>query len=245
MNKIISGGAADQPVSRTFTNWVLAGYALIAMLDLVGLSLASEGIVLHRVAKSLLMPGLMLLVWSAGPGIPRRGWLFAALFASWLGDLLLMLPGNQFFLFGLASFFVAHVFYLLVFQVGMLLRPGGLLRIRPWMALPFLGFAGALLGLLWEGIPADMRLSVCAYAGVISLMALAAWGKSRAFSAPWAGLLMAGALLFLLSDSLIALGKFGQEQLPIPAQPVWVMFTYALAQGCIVWSWVQGASKIE
>lgn len=242
MNKIIpdnttSQSAAGKPLTR-----ILLAFAFVALLDLAGLAMGAEGLLLHRVMKSLLMPVLMLLVWRSGPAVPQRGWLFAALIASWLGDLLLMLPGSQFFLMGLGSFFLAHLFYLGVFQLRNQLLSGPL-RSKPWVVLPFFAFAGALLLLLWPGIPAGMRLPVSAYAGVISLMAFAAWGKSRELSAPWAALLMAGALLFLLSDSLIALGKFGQDLLRIPAQAVMVMLTYSLAQGCIVWSWVNGAQK--
>jgi uncharacterized membrane protein YhhN len=43
-----------------------------------------------------------------------------------------------------------------------------------------------------------------------------------------------GALLFMISDSLIALDRFGSDLLPLPWAGFWIMLTYIAAQYLIV-----------
>ena len=47
-----------------------------------------------------------------------KKWIIAALFFSWLGDVLLLFQDDQslFFLMGLSSFLIAHIFYILFFH---------------------------------------------------------------------------------------------------------------------------------
>src|SRR5512133_4105571 len=72
-------------------------------------------------------------------------YLLAALVASLAGDVFLMLPGN-YFIPGLASFLVAHLFYIALFRQGV-----------PWfssrraLALT-LGLGGAMYAWVWGGL---------------------------------------------------------------------------------------------
>ena len=69
------------------------------------------------------------------------------------------------------------------------------------------------------------------YAVVITAMALSAWNtKSKVDNTVFFSLL-SGALLFMLSDSLIAINKF---RVPLPAAGFWIMITYLAGQYLIV-----------
>ena len=76
-----------------------------------------------------------------------------------------------------------------------------------------------------------MRFPVVAYAAVIQAMVIAAvfrWGRT-ANASFWA--VFAGALLFMISDSLIAVNKF---YTPLDGASQWIMTTYLSGQFLIV-----------
>jgi hypothetical protein len=89
-----------QPVQKkmAFAFWILA------MLDIIGIAAGIEA--LHFIAKPMLMPALLLLLFYTRPALPRKNLLLAGLFFSWLGDVLLLFEYNHklFFILGLASF---------------------------------------------------------------------------------------------------------------------------------------------
>ena len=102
--------------------------------------------------------------------------------------------------------------------------------------LPFVLLGGtgtALMLVLWAGIPPALRLPVLVYAGV--LLAMAAQAASRALDrrTPLAVAAAIGAILFVASDSLLALKRFGY---PIPASRVLVLAPYFVAQWLIALS---------
>jgi uncharacterized membrane protein YhhN len=141
------------------------------------------------------------------------------------GDIFLMLPGNT-FVFGLVSFLVAHLFYIVAYQS----RAG--LRFTLWLFVLYALFFGAMLYLLWPHVGA-LRLPVVIYALVLVMMGWQAaeqWWVLRDGSALLA---MVGALLFMLSDATLALNKF---RAPIPQHDLIIMSTYYGAQLLIAWS---------
>jgi alkylglycerol monooxygenase len=158
---------------------------------------------------------------------PGHWLLLAALAASMLGDVLLMLRGL--FLAGLAAFVLAHLCYLALFKQG-----------QRWFALRgallalVLG-AAAMYAFLWHSaLPAGLRLPVAGYALAIALMAAQAWGRwhESVGAGRRAALLVAlGASSFLLSDALLATNRFVQ---PLPWAPLAVLGSYYLAQALIV-----------
>lgn len=210
-------------------NWLWA-FTVAAAANLLGQSLQYDALVLF--SKPLLMPLLAAWFWQATAN--AGGWLrkavLAALFFSTLGDVLLMFDSGNFFLFGLGAFLVAHLFYMSGFYANTSLSTG-FLREKPIWVLPFVAYLAGLLGFLWPGIPAEMQLPVAVYACVITGMALSVLNlKNAAEPQAWRWL-MAGAVLFVLSDSLIALEKFGQ---PFVGSRVAVMLTYIVGQYLLV-----------
>ncbi len=186
-----------------------------------------------RLPHYLLKPGVMLItivfvaVRAYSSGVLGRFdyYLMAALTASLAGDVFLMLPGN-YFIPGLASFLIAHLFYIALFGQGV-----------PWFAsrlalLGTLGVGAAMYAWIWPGLTDPvLRIAVAAYVSVIALMVAQAIGRATQLRDPAAIAVALGAAVFMLSDSLIAVNRFVQA---LPLVSLWVLGTYYLAQFLIV-----------
>ena len=151
--------------------------------------------------------------------------LIAALVFSLVGDVFLMLPGNT-FIPGLASFLVAHIFYIALFRQGQRWFPSK-------MALACVLAVGATMyAIVWGGLGDPvLKIAVAAYVGVIALMAAQAIGRAtvqgrdaEGGAARWVAL---GSCVFMLSDSLIAINKFVT---PVALSSLWILGTYYAAQ---------------
>ena len=151
--------------------------------------------------------------------------IIAGLLCSLLGDIFLMLPTDQ-FVPGLLSFLVAHLFYIAAFASGQA-SPYAL-----WYALPFLVYGGLMLWILFPHL-GRMKLPVVIYVLVILLMAwqaLVRWmGTGYAGSAS----AFCGALLFTVSDSVLALNRFRGR---IRHAQFYILSTYFTAQWLIALS---------
>jgi len=179
----------------------------------------------RTIVKTAAVALLAVLAWIAGGPLL----LVAALALSAAGDAFLAQEGETPFLAGLASFLAAHLAY-----VALFLSTGGgaaMLTAEPWrLALALLAAAGAVV-LLRRLLPAAgpaMRVPVAAYAAAILAMLWAA----ATVPAP---IILAGAALFVLSDSLLAIGRFllppDSPRQPATGAAVWVF--YYLAQAAI------------
>lgn len=174
--------------------------------------------------KPLLIPllGWMLL----GSEWKKMCWVWIGLFFCWVGDVLLMLPMDL-FLFGLASFLIAHLFYIRHFW-GAWKR-----KAQPFRTIYLAGVVLYLIGLtaILTPVLGEMRIPVIVYGLVISAMLLFALHAGATDYA-------VGAVLFVLSDSVLALNKFHTSFLLAGSL---IMLTYGLAQYFIV----TGASMVE
>jgi uncharacterized membrane protein YhhN len=148
--------------------------------------------------------------------------LVAALAASLAGDVFLMLPSGAYFIPGLASFLVAHLFYIALFRQGV-----------PWFPsrralLATLAVGGAMYAWVWAGLTDPLlRVAVAAYVSVIALMVAQAIGRATAQGDVASQAVALGACIFMLSDSLIAINRFVQ---PVPLVSLWVLSSYYVAQ---------------
>jgi uncharacterized membrane protein YhhN len=166
---------------------------------------------LRWATKPLLMPALMI-----GRDRPTR----RALALGAMGDVALLGTGDAAFTAGLASFLAGHAAWIIALRQ----RPGGgRLRSRPAIAAPHLAAFSVLNAYLWRRTGKD-RVAVVAYSAALLAMSLVALDSGSPQAA-------AGGALFLLSDALLALEKFGGLQLP--ANESLVMATYASAQALL------------
>jgi uncharacterized membrane protein YhhN len=160
---------------------------------------------------------------AAGAGA-RRSWFVAALVFSLAGDVLLMLPREQ-FVGGLSAFLVAHVCYVAGFWThGPEAVPLVLAALCVAVAIGSLGMLRIVPGVLRT----DRALvgPVAAYMTVIGVMVATALAVGNPVAA-------VGAVLFAVSDSMIAWDRFVG---PFPAAGVWIMVTYHLGQAALVGS---------
>jgi len=207
-------------------------FAIDSMINLWAEYTQNE--VLTLISKPLLMALLALWFFLQLRPLPYRyqRLVLAGLIFSIGGDTLLMFVENgpkdeRFFLLGLASFLVAQLCYLFGFlNVPEARREGTVIR-KPYSVWPFVLYLAGLLGMLWPGIEPGLKIPVSVYALAIVGMAVAAFNLRALLSRELFLGLMVGVLLFVLSDSMIAINKFGN---PIPLARIWIMATYILGQ---------------
>jgi uncharacterized membrane protein YhhN len=162
---------------------------------------------------------------SRGDGRPgTRRWLLAGLLASLAGDVALLWP-QEGFVPGLVSFLVAHLCYLVAFT-----RDTPLLRASPAAFTVYAVVAGALLAVLWPGVPGPLRVPVLAYVMCLSAMAAQAAARAAHVRNPLATRAALGGALFVCSDALLAFDRFDA---PLPGASLLVLATYWMAQWCI------------
>jgi len=151
--------------------------------------------------------------------------LLGALVFSLGGDVFLMLSGN-YFIPGLASFLVAHGFYIALFRQGQAWFPAK----RALLAVFAVG--AVMYGIVWGGLNDPvLKIAVAAYVTVISLMASQAIGRAAVLGDTAAWRVALGACIFMVSDSLIAINKFVT---PVELSSLWILATYYAAQVLIV-----------
>lgn len=174
------------------------------------------------------VPVLLCLVWALifGEGA-GRAWIVVGLALSALGDVFLGLPRER-FLAGLVAFLLAHLAYCRAF----LLRsdPAGTI----WL---LVGLAIYMGGILRAVLPGTGRLKgpVIGYVGVIAAMVFLAGEGWLADPSPASSRAFLGAVLFMISDSILAIHRFVR---PVPGRKIWVMATYYGAQVLIASSCV-------
>lgn len=197
-------------------------FALLALFYLVSMALPT--LPFHWFIKALPIWWLALVV-AVQPGLPGRWVLFGALIMSSVGDVLLAF---DLFIYGLAAFLVAQLIYAFLFGRLAAWRPerlGWLFYLLLW-ALCMVALIQPQLG----------ELAVPVYAYLVAIMVMGSLALMSHYPL-WPG--FAGAGIFILSDSLIALGLF---QAPLPAHGWWVMVTYYLAQWLLTRNFLETAN---
>lgn len=214
----------------------LPAFAAFSLLHMAGVVTGTD--LLCTISKPLLMPLLALWLAAETTGTSsslRTGWLLGLAFST-LGDILLMFSGGMFFLLGLSAFLLAHLAYIWAINTGLRNQRGFVQQRLIWV-LPFVLYLGVFLYWLWDGIPGGMRVPVAVYALVISTMALSVFNLKGYIPAQIFQTMMGGALLFVLSDSLIAVNKFGHA---FEGGHLAVIATYIAGQ----WLLAKGVGKL-
>ena len=179
------------------------------------------------VVKGLSVGSLAMLAFSA-----RTPVLGLALALSTLGDVLLDLDPERLFVFGLGSFLIAHLVYIFLFVRNRRSIPLGAPRIL--LALLVLLYSIAVSSWLLPSLE-TLMVPVAIYMCAITAMVLSA--ILARFPNPW---VVVGAILFLISDSLLAVNKFKS---PIPFRDFLVWSTYYAGQYGIAIGFLAGKAK--
>ena len=183
----------------------------------------------HYIAKPAIVISLIVLFAKTSVSLSKsiKTFTLLALVFSLLGDVLLMFVDQspQYFTFGLIAFLLAHMMYIVVF-----LKHRNPSKSVMGFLIMLLVYASGLFYLLKDGL-GEMLVPVIIYMLVILGMATSAFLRKGSVNPLSFKLVFIGALLFIVSDSILALNKFYQ---PIPLSNISIMVTYALAQYLIV-----------
>ena len=205
------------------STWIIL-FIIFLLVDLYAVYSGNE--TLRYFSKPLLM--LLLVAYfisSTKVSSSLKKWMILALLFSWTGDVFLMFESSSanFFIFGLVAFLLAHIFYIVLFDK---------IRVREKFKqslLPLLPIAIYYFLLISQLQPnlGGMQKPVSIYGLVISIMLSFAIDLWRLKDKTTSFLIIFGAVLFITSDSLLAINKFYKQ---FEYAGIAVMSTYGLAQ---------------
>ena len=224
------GQALTDPAGNRFTLGRLSIALSFLALASAGIAIAAdlaEASVLTYIFKPVTIKLIIGIAWlSYGMTISSyKMIIIIGLIFSLLGDVLLMAPADL-FIFGLAAFLVAQLLYTAAF-----ISVGGFYRSIA-AAIPFVLF-GLIMGFILALDLDDMLIPTFIYMVVILVMAWQAWGQWQQTKETRARLAFIGAVLFVLSDTALAINRFTT---PVVLAPLFVLGTYYPAQYLIALS---------
>ncbi len=210
--------------------WWLAVPLAIAVLDWVAIS--RNWTIVHAFAKQGVMLALVAWSWLVTGWEGLLLYFGLALIFSWAGDVFLL--SKNLFLPGLVAFLIAHIAYLLGFNLA-----------DPILSPVTVGIViGAALtdafiyprireGLRHKPSTVGLQIPVLIYGFILSLMMFSAIATLfRSDWAVWTSILMtAGGILFFVSDNYLARDRFVH---PIRNGQLIVMVTYHLGQIALI-----------
>ena len=162
--------------------------------------------------KTLLIP-LLIYLYLNNTNSTNKLFL-AGLAFSFLGDLFLLFKGG--FIGGLISFLIAHILYILTFKKSFK-------KHNPFAFLITASYIIGLIGLLYPNLD-SLKIPVILYSVTIGVMLYTAMSTLQ----KW---LIVGAVLFVISDSILALNIFYKHS---TIGSLSVMLTYVFAQYFLV-----------
>lgn len=189
------------------TPWPLA-FGIVAVVHLV--LNGAEATPWDSITKCFLAP--ILVMWILRVGGPKI--LALALLLCFFGDLFMALP-DAWFVAGMSAFALAHIGFIAYF-----ISRGASTGFRQWWPAAVI-YIVAVIGVvswLWNGLDSGLRVPMTVYAILLVATAFVSLSVDK-----FAGV---GGLMFLLSDTIIAIGKAGHSQ-PHPAD-LWIMALYLL-----------------
>ena len=204
-------------------------FLIIVAGDLVGEYLRLPA--MDHIFKPLIMIwiGSYFLLYSKGieKGVVRLT--LIAFFASWVGDLFMMFSDEfLFFVLGIASFLTAQVVYVFLFlRTINLSGKKSFLKKKPVWLIIYIVYGMIIYMLLFPHLEGVLKPAVLVYMLAIlsmSSMALNRFGNGHPISFT---LVFAGSLVFIVSDSMIAINRF---LVAIPYEGLLIMITYISAQ---------------
>lgn len=166
----------------------------------------------------------------------------SGLIFSSLGDIVLQLdhvyPNAGLFIIGLAAFLIAHILYIRAFSTCELS-----FKHTPIVLIPVTAYSMAIMTVLLPRIETGLIIPVLLYGFAISIMlflSLIRFLSKKSGSLKSRTCALIGSLVFVLSDSILAINKFAA---PVPNAHFFIMLTYYFGQTYIAASTVQSIVK--
>lgn len=178
--------------------------------------------------KSAVMTAILAAIGTAGGFSGWMQWFAMGIFFSLVGDVVLLLPGNS-LIWGGAAFFIAQLCYIIGFNPTPPPVNFASLALAILVALTAAQIYRQILIRFRQSNQAGLAAGILVYFVAISLMTLSALiTLARPEWEPLPALIVSsGALLLLLSDSVLLLNIFTP---PVKSRQVWIMATYHLGQ---------------
>jgi uncharacterized membrane protein YhhN len=156
-----------------------------------------------------------------------------AFFFSWVGDNFLMFSGSNelFFYAGVGGFFLAQLAYIYIFTRFSEGGGRGYLQRNMVLGFLFLAYVAGIYYLLFPALEGIMKPVILLYALSLIGMSMTALNRSGRVSPTSFLPVFVGSILFVISDSMIAIDKFYTQ---IPLAGFWIMITYISAQYLIM-----------
>lgn len=188
---------------------------------------------------------LILLVWfcvSARNLSSAKYLIIFALVMSWFGDVFLLFDKQNpsLFIFGLGSFLIAHLCYIVYFynirkQNGVDFVP------RILVSFGVLIYVISLFILLAPNLK-TLQIPVIIYALTLAAMLLTSFHAFDFIKHDFGKICIAGTMLFVVSDSILSINRFYQ---PFAFASIFIMLTYGIAQFLITVGALSNLEKIS
>jgi uncharacterized membrane protein YhhN len=209
-------------------------FGIIAITYFLGMAFEQD--TLQFIFKPLLVSSLLyyFILSTRQVTSALKKWIVAALIFSTAGDTLLMFANTNelFFILGLCAFLVAHLFYIYTFHQ---IRTRHQISGKWYAAIIVAIYYFLIINFLLPHL-GGLKYPVIVYGLVISFMLLVAMHLYDLEDNITARYLLTGAILFVVSDSVLAINKFYH---PYPWGGWAIMITYVLAQ----WLLVKGLTR--
>ncbi len=200
---------------------------------LEALALWKNWLRLEYVAKPAVMIVLFLWLWILAGLNGASFWFGLGILLSLVGDVLLMISLDKLFLAGLVAFLLAHIAYVIGFNI-----PLPVFSMWGIVLAVMIGLGGTrvirrILAPLAARGQGRMRMPIIVYSAVISLMLLSAMMKLSdiTWDAGASVLVSVGAFLFYISDIILAWNKFVS---PIQHGRIYNIAAYHLGQIALI-----------
>lgn len=205
-------------------SWALLGLTLaVAVVDWWATWTQRRPV--RLVAKPATLVALIAVAAAVDPTDPRiRAWMLAGLVLSLAGDVFLLFE-ERWFVFGLASFLLGHIAYVVGLQLAPTSAVGSVVGLAV-VAIAIATIGRRIVAAVRAGPHPELTGPVLVYLVVISAMVVSAFGTLAAAA-------VVGATLFYASDATLAWNRFVQ---PLRYGGLAVMVTYHLGQiGLVLW----------
>ena len=207
-------------------------YFITSILFLFLHNFFPENFIFGLIVKSLIIPFLFVYyILNVKKDFKRSNYvMLVALLFSCIGDVAMFISKNNelFFLIGLVGFLITHILYILVFfDVP---KKYSIIKKKLFLLIPFLIFEIVLLIILYNSL-GEMKIPAIIYSVVILFMAAIALNRYKNVNNLSFKLIFIGALLFVLSDTIISINVF--KSTILFAEEL-IMLSYVIAQFLIV-----------
>lgn len=220
-------------MNKSQENIFYLSFSIIFLGNILGHVLAIP--LLESIFKPMIMTSLLAYFYlktSSSSSVKPRKLLILSIIFSWFGDMALLLESPEkpyFFMLGLGSFLIAHILYIISFH-KMTQNKKGFVQQNLFWAIPFLFFGITIYTFLLPQLK-ELAIPVLIYMLSIVGMSLFALNIKGIVKSSIFKMLFIGSLLFIFSDTSIAINKFS---IPFSSARIVIMSSYILAQFLLI-----------